>query len=123
MKSIFNLVTFSSTVFIAMHTLFGASPSSANTTEVFHPQPNSVLIAASECTEYKKRNGDSGKQAATDAPSWVKTEGLKPCKSPNEDGKSFAKRVLDAKYGTGNYKTGATSEYSQIQKYGDRSFE
>ncbi len=82
-----------------------------------------VLIVALDCKEWKKRNGDKGKDAATDAPSWVKNEGHRPCKNPNEDGKAFAKRLLDDKYGAGNYKTGAGSEYSQIQKYGARSFE
>jgi hypothetical protein len=82
-----------------------------------------VLIAALDCQEWKKRNGDKGKEAATDTPSWVKNEGHRPCKNPNEDGKAFAKRLLDEKYSAGNYKTGAGSEYSQIQKYGDRSFE
>jgi hypothetical protein len=29
---------------------------------------------------------------------------------------------MDAKYGAGNYKKGPTSEFSQIQKFGDRAF-
>jgi hypothetical protein len=85
--------------------------------------PNTILIAALDCKEWKKRNGDTGKAAASDAPSWVKNEGHKPCKNPNEDGKAFARRLLDGKYGPGNYAVGADSEYSKIQKYGDRSFE
>ena len=86
-------------------------------------ESRSTLIAAFECKEFKKRNGDTGKAAASDAPSWVKNEGHKPCKNPNEDGKAFAKRLLDVKYGPGEYKTGADSEHNKIQKYGDRSFE
>jgi hypothetical protein len=58
-----------------------------------------------------------------DVPSWVKNEGHKPRKNPNEDGKAFTRRLLDGKYGPGNYAVGADSEYSKIQKYGDRSFE
>ena len=83
-----------------------------------------LLVAIPEdCREWKKRNGDKGKDAATNAPSWVKNEDNKPCKNPNEDGKTFAKRVLDLKYGSGNYPVGADSEYSNTQKYGDRAFE
>ncbi len=84
---------------------------------------STVFLVALDCKEYKKRNGDKGKDAATDAPSWVKNEGHKPCKNPNEDGKAFAKRLLDAKYGTGNWDTGAATEHNKIQKYGDRAFE
>jgi hypothetical protein len=30
---------------------------------------------------------------------------------------------MDEKYGEGNYTKGPTTEYNQIQKWGDRSFE
>jgi hypothetical protein len=40
-----------------------------------------------------------------------------------EDGKAFAKRILDEKYGTGNYPKGAGSEFSQIQKWANTHFE
>ena len=40
-----------------------------------------------------------------------------------ESGKDFAKRLLDDKYGEGNWKKGTNTEYSKIQKWGDRSFE
>jgi hypothetical protein len=39
-----------------------------------------------------------------------------------EDGKSFAKRMLDKQY-PGNNETGSDSEYSKIQKWADGSFE
>ena len=57
-----------------------------------------------------------------DAPSWVKQAGHKPCKNPNESGNQFAKRILDEKYGAGNWKTGPGTEHNQIKKYGDRAF-
>jgi hypothetical protein len=41
----------------------------------------------------------------------------------NEDGKSFAKRLLDEKYGEGSYPKGSWSEYSELQKWGDSTFE
>lgn len=69
---------------------------------------------------YKKpKPGLSGKEGAKNSPSWAKGE--KPFKG--ENGKNFAKRLMDKKYGEGNYKTGPKSEYNQIQKWGDRSFE
>ena len=48
--------------------------------------------------------------------------GHKPCKNPNKSGNQFAKRILDAKYGAGNWKAGPGTEHNQIKKYGDRAF-
>jgi hypothetical protein len=80
----------------------------------------SVSVAAT-CSEYKVRlSNQSAKDAATDIPSWA--AGERPCKTPNEDGKAFATRLLTAKYGAGKYPTGAGSEYSKLQKFGDRAF-
>ena len=74
----------------------------------------------SEEHEYKKPvSGKSGKEAAKDVPSWAK--GNRPYK--DESGNDFAKRLLDSKYGKGNYKKGPGSEYNKIRKWGDRGFE
>ena len=81
----------------------------------------STAFAASTCSEYKVRlSNQTAKDAATDIPSWA--AGERPCKTPNEDGKTFASRLLTGKYGAGNYPTGAGSEYSKLQKFGDRAF-
>jgi hypothetical protein len=70
--------------------------------------------------QYKApKSGVSGKEGAKDIPSWAK--GQRP--KVGESGKDFAKRLLDEKYGEGNYEKGAKSEFSKIQKWGDRSFE
>ena len=64
----------------------------------------------------------SGKEKASDVPSWAK--GLKP--NPGESGKQFADRAMDGHYGEGNWRgdpvrgPGPSSEHSQIQKSGDR---
>ena len=63
-----------------------------------------------------KKTKRSDKERATDIPSW--TEGEKPL--PGESGKDFATRVLDQKYGKGNYPKGPGSEYSKIKKFIDR---
>ena len=60
----------------------------------------------------------TAKERSTDVPSWV--EGQRPC--VGENGNAFAKRLLDDKYGPGNWKTGSNTEHSQIKKYGDRGF-
>ncbi|MCZ7990560.1 RHS repeat protein, partial [Pseudomonas aeruginosa] len=62
--------------------------------------------------------GVSGKAGAKDVPSWAK--GDRPYQG--ESGKDFAKRIMDQKYGKGNWKDGPGSEYNQIKKWGDRSF-
>ncbi|PTL75476.1 hypothetical protein [Vitiosangium sp. GDMCC 1.1324] len=70
--------------------------------------------------QYKApKSGVSGKEGAKDVPSWAKGERPKV----NESGKDFAKRLLDKKYGEGNYDKGPGSEFSKIQKWGDRAFE
>jgi hypothetical protein len=70
--------------------------------------------------QYKTpRSGISGKEGAKDVPSWAKGERPKV----NESGKDFAKRLLDKKYGEGNYDKGPGSEFNKIQKWGDRAFE
>jgi hypothetical protein len=72
--------------------------------------------------EYKKpREGAKGKKGATDIPSWAK--GQSPKKG--ESGKDFARRLMDQKYGKGNWsrEDGQGREYSQLKKYGDRHFQ
>ena len=60
----------------------------------------------------------SGKAKANDVPSWAR--GQRP--APGENGKLFAKRLMDQKYGAGNYDVGPGSEYNMIKKWGDRGF-
>ncbi len=95
--------------------------------DLLPPQP-SPKPHTQEATGSQKGGGDglkkpkaglSGKEAATDVPSWAK--GQRP--SSNESGKKFAGRLLDAKYGRGNYPKDPGSEFNKIQKWGDRAFE
>ncbi len=67
----------------------------------------------------KRKSRLGGKEAADDVPSWAKGE--RPRKT--ENGRDFAERLLDNKYGPGNYPTGPGSEFSKIKKWGDRAFE
>jgi RHS repeat-associated protein len=79
----------------------------------------SARTLSASATTKVPRAGLSAKEAAKDVPSWVRGE--RPLL--NEKGRDFATRVLDAKYGAGNYGKGAGSEFSQIQKWADRAFE
>jgi hypothetical protein len=69
----------------------------------------------------KTKAGLSAKEAAKekDVPSWAK--GQRPLTT--ENGRQFAARLLDEKYGKGNYPTGPGSEFSKVKKWGDRAFE
>ena len=72
---------------------------------------------------FKSPVAGTGKERASDAPSWVKND---PEGRPRvgENGRAFAERMMDEHYGEGNWQgRGARSEYSQIQKYGDRGFQ
>jgi hypothetical protein len=59
----------------------------------------------------------SGWEGAKNIPSWAR--GSRPY--IGENGRDFAKRLMDEKYGPGKWRP-AESEYRQLQKYGDRNF-
>ena len=61
----------------------------------------------------------SGKEGAKNVPEWAK--GNRPYEY--ESGKDFAKRLMDKKYGSENYRKQGPTEYSKIKKWGDRSWE
>jgi hypothetical protein len=75
--------------------------------------------------KYKQRaSGLSGKEAATDIPSWVRNW---PDARPGlyENGTTFATRMMNKKYGVDGWeKTGQQgTEFSELRKFGDRGFE
>ena len=76
-------------------------------------------------TEYKRPvSGLSGKEAATDAPSWIdKWPDARP--GVHESGTTFATRMMNKKYGIGQWqRTGQQgTEFSQLKKFADRGFE
>jgi len=67
----------------------------------------------------KTKSGVSGKEGSKDVPSWARGE--RPY--VGENGEKFADRLLDQRYGRGNWRKGAGTEHSRIKKWGDRSFE
>ena len=80
-------------------------------------------IAKKPTPPKKPKAGQSGKDGSKDIPDWVRQGGDRPL--VGEDGKAFAKRVLDKKYPerNGAHDTGADSEFSKIKKWADRHFE
>jgi hypothetical protein len=71
-------------------------------------------------------SGKTGKEAAKDVPSWAKEQGDAPY--VDEDGKTFAERLLNGQYGKGEWNKGKASkgpgsEFNKIKKWGDRGFE
>jgi hypothetical protein len=76
-------------------------------------------------TTFKQRaSGLTGKEAATDIPSWAKNW---PDARPGveESGTTFATRMMNKKYGVGGWeRTGQQgTEFSELKKFGDRAFE
>lgn len=72
--------------------------------------------------EYKKSKSGSHKEKADSPPSWALGE--RPY--VGENGKEFAKRVMDKCYGRGNWDpkdNGPKSDFNRIKKWGDRAFE
>jgi hypothetical protein len=76
-------------------------------------------------TTYKQRAaGLTGKEAATDVPSWIeKWPDARP--GMDESGTTFATRMMNKKYGLDGWaRTGQQgTEFSQLKKFGDRAFE
>ena len=75
-----------------------------------------------------KASKKSGREMATDTPSWARNgydkDGKPYHPRKGEDGKTFADRVMDDRYGEGNWRRSGRQgrEYSQLRKWGDRSF-
>jgi hypothetical protein len=59
----------------------------------------------------------SGKEGSKDVPSWAR--GQRPY--VGENGRDFAKRLMDERYGPVNWNR-RSREYGKLHKYGDRSF-
>lgn len=80
--------------------------------------------APSEKVFKRRAAGLTGKEAATDIPSWAKSmEDARPY--VGEPGIDFATRLMDKHYGAGNWSREGkqATELSQLKKFGDRAFE
>jgi hypothetical protein len=71
-----------------------------------------------KCQKKVPKSG-SGKELAKDVPS--RFRGERPYIW--ESGRDFAKRLLDAEYGEGNYDPRTNADFSKLKKWGERGFE
>jgi len=101
----------------------GAVPAAVPTDVPMVPPPFDMASkgagSTSDAPQYKAPKSGSGAEKATDVPSWARGE--RPL--VGENGRDFAGRLLNNKYGESNWQRGAGSEFSKIQKWGDRGFE
>ncbi len=92
----------------------------SSTSDKMNDEGGSSKGSSSDKGVYKTpKKNLSGKEGSKDIPDWAK--GNKPKKGENGD--QFARRLLNKKYGKGNYDTKSQTEYSRIKKWGDRAFE
>lgn len=99
--------------------LAGYASSDPDPGNFLRSEDNSSGRGSSQPQAFKvPRPGATGRAGSTNIPSWAR--GQKPY--VGESGGSFARRLLNDKYGIGNWKTGPTSEYNILQKYADRHF-
>jgi hypothetical protein len=72
--------------------------------------------ALGNVSQFAKASKTSGKARSTDIPSWAR--GQKAL--PGESSDAAARRLLNDKYGQGNWPKGPGSEYNQLKKHFDR---
>jgi len=90
-----------------------------------HTRSEPIAADVPTPTRFKQRvSGLSGKEAATDVPSWIENW---PDARPGvqENGTMFATRMMTKKYGVGGWqKVGEhNTEFNKLKKFGDRAFE
>ena len=74
-------------------------------------------FAIPENVQLKKQSKTTGKERATNKPSWVN----KGMVDPNLSAEENARRMLDNKWGKGNWKPGPGSDFNKIKKWLTRS--
>ena len=79
------------------------------------PQVDNSAFSDNVCYSKSKQ---SGKEKASDAPSWAKEGGKRP--NPKQKCQDFAKQLMNEKYGTG-WPKGPGTEYNKIVKWCQRS--
>jgi hypothetical protein len=75
----------------------------------FYVEAATAVVLVHNCVAPRKGGG------ANDAPSWVSREAGSP--QPGENAQQYATRILNDKYGEGNWPKGAGSEFSKIVKW------
>ena len=75
-----------------------------------------TAAVGSTIMQFAKESKKSGKERATNKPSWANKNDVDPSLSANEN----ATKMLNNKYGVGNWKKGPGTEHNQIKKWIDR---
>lgn len=69
------------------------------------------------CNQLRKKSKQSNKERSTNKPSWLSPDDVDLAKSAQEN----ARRLLNNKYGSGNWRPGPDSEFNKIVKWINRS--
>lgn len=104
----------------AQYVIAGLAPNTANTAPKWPTFQNPVMGGTYAPPLPNRVDArPTGKERSSEIPSWAK--GQRP--RPGENGKDFAKRLMDERYGPGNYNTGPGKDYNKLKKFGDRGFD
>ena len=76
-----------------------------------------AIVVGAIAIYFSKRSKKTAKERSKDAPSWLSSAMNAMPPHWGEKAKDYARRLLDEKYGKGNWSTGPDSEYSKIVKY------
>ena len=76
-----------------------------------------TVEAGSLISAFSKESKKSGKERASDRPSWTNRDSVDPDLSAQQN----ASKMLNEKYGAGNWKKGPGTEFNQIVKWITRS--
>lgn len=80
-----------------------------------------AIVVAAVAIVFSKASKLSAKERASNCPFWLSSAMHNLPPHINERAQDYAKRLLDEKYGSGNWDKGPRSEYNQIVKYLQRN--
>jgi hypothetical protein len=88
--------------------------------EVKHVRPEDLDPPG---TEYKRaKSGQTGGEAKDDIPGWIKGDRYRNPRV-GENGNTYAERLMNHKFGKGNWKEGPGTDYNKIKKWANEHFE
>ena len=76
-----------------------------------------AIVVSAIAIYFSKQSKKTAKERSKDAPSWLSSAMNAMPPNWGEKAKDYARRLMDQKYGKGNWNTGPNSEYNKIVKY------
>lgn len=76
-----------------------------------------AIVVGAIAIYFSKQSKKTAKERSKDAPSWLSSAMNAMPPHWGEKAKDYARRLMDQKYGKGNWNTGPNSEYNKIVKY------